>query len=84
MRPRFRQCFSHWIDEKADAEGSVRFALELGCAGNVQAITADDVRGVDEPTLACLFTVVGPAQFDPPANGHATIQVPVVFKSAAR
>ena len=84
MRPRFRKCFSRWLDAKADAEGSVRFALELGCAGNVQAITADDVRGVDEPTLACLFTVVGPAQFDPPANGHATIQVPVVFKSAAR
>ena len=84
LRPRFRRCFSRWTDEKANAQGSVRFALELGCAGNVQAITADDVRGVDEPTLACLFTVVGPAQFDPPANGHATIQVPVVYKSAAR
>ena len=61
----------------------MRLALELGCAGNVQAISAD-VHGVDEPTLACLFTVVGPAQFDPPANGHATIEVPVVFKHAAR
>ncbi|MET0791232.1 MAG: hypothetical protein ABW061_06890 [Polyangiaceae bacterium] len=83
LRPRFRQCFSRWLDAKADAEGSVRLALELGCAGNVQAINAE-VRGVDEPTLACLFTVVGPAQFGPPVAGHATIQVPVVFKNAAR
>jgi len=49
----------------------------------VQAISAD-VQGVDEPTLECLFTVVGPAQFVPPAGGHATLQVPVVFKNAAR
>jgi hypothetical protein len=42
------------------------------------------VQGVDEPTLECLFTVVAPAQFEPPASGHATIQVPVVFKNAAR
>jgi hypothetical protein len=82
LRPRFRQCFSHWLEAKTNAEGSVRFALELGCAGNVQAITAD-AHGVDEPTVMCLFTVVGPAQFDPPANGHATIQVPVVFKNTA-
>ncbi len=83
MRPAFRQCFSHWLDEKADAEGSVRLALELGCAGTVQAISAD-ANGVDEPTVGCLFTVVGPAQFEPPAGGHATIQVPVVFKNANR
>lgn len=83
LRPRFRQCFSHWLDVGADGEGSVRFALELGCAGNVQAISAD-ARGVDPPTVACLFGVVGSAQFDPPANGHATIQVPVVFKNTVR
>jgi hypothetical protein len=82
LRPRFRRCFSRWLDAKANAEGSVRFALELGCAGNVQAISAD-AHGVDEPTVACLFTVVGPAQFEPPANGHGSIQVPVVFKNAA-
>ena len=83
LRPRFRQCFSHWLDAKADAQGSVRFALELGCAGDVQSISAA-VQGVDEPTLQCLFAVVAPAQFDPPPAGHASIQVPVVFKNAAR
>lgn len=83
LRPAFRRCFSRWLEAKADAEGSVRLALELGCGGEVQAISAD-VQGVDEPTLECLFTVVGPAQFVPPAGGHATLQVPVVFKNAAR
>jgi len=83
LRPAFRRCFSHWLDSKADAEGSVRLALEVGCAGEVRAISAD-VQGVDEPTLECLFTVVGPAQFEPPASGHATLQVPVVFKNASR
>ncbi|MEP7049834.1 MAG: hypothetical protein ABJB12_05750 [Pseudomonadota bacterium] len=39
----------------------VRFALELGCAGQVQSISA----AVH-------------------AAGHANIQVPVVFKNAAR
>ena len=83
LRPRFRQCFSRWLDAKDDAQGSVNFALELGCGGDVQAISAV-VKGVDEPTLECLFTVVAPARFEPPAGGHATIQVPVVFKNAAR
>lgn len=83
LRPAFRRCFSRWLDEKSDAEGSVRLALEVGCAGGVQSISAD-VQGVDEPTLECLFTVVGPAQFGPPASGHATLQVPVVFKNASR
>ncbi|HYQ44654.1 MAG TPA: hypothetical protein VER11_21870 [Polyangiaceae bacterium] len=83
LRPAFRRCFSHWLDSRADAEGSVRLALEVGCAGEVQAISAD-VQGVDEPTLECLFAVVGSAQFGPPANGHATLQVPVVFKNASR
>ncbi len=83
LRPRFRQCFSHWLEAKADAQGSVRFALELGCAGEVQSISAA-VQGVDQPTLECLFAVVAPAQFDPPPAGHASIQVPVVFKNAAR
>ena len=83
LRPGFRHCFSRWLDDKADAQGSVRFALELGCAGDVRTISADS-QGVDEPTLECLFAVVAPAQFGPPANGHATIQVPVVFKNAER
>ena len=83
LRPAFRQCFSRWLDAKADAEGSVYFALELGCAGEVQSILAD-AKGVDAPTVECLFTVVGPAHFEPPRNGHATIQVPVVFKNASR
>lgn len=83
LRPAFRRCFSRWLDAKADAEGSVRLALEVGCGGEVQAISAD-VQGVDEPTLECLFTAIGPAQFGPPASGHATLQVPVVFKNAAR
>jgi hypothetical protein len=61
----------------------VRFALELGCAGEVQTIAAE-VKGVDESTVACLFNIVGPAQFEPPAGGHARLQVPVVFKNAAR
>ncbi len=82
LRPRFRQCFSHWIDEKADAEGSVRFALELGCAGNVQAITADDRARCGRAHAGLPIYVVGPHNSIPPANGHAIIQVPVVFKSA--
>lgn len=83
LRPRFRQCFSHWLEATANAQGSVHFALELGCAGDVQSISAA-VQGVDEPTVECLFAVVALAQFDPPPAGHASIQVPVVFKNAAR
>jgi hypothetical protein len=82
LRPAFRQCFSRWLDSNADARGSVHFSLELGCTGEVQAISAD-VQGVDEPTLECLFRVVAPAQFEPPAGGHATLRIPVVFKNAA-
>jgi hypothetical protein len=82
LRPAFRHCFSRWLESNAEARGSVRFSLELGCTGEVQAISAD-VEGVDEPTLECLFSVVAPAQFEPPAGGHATLRVPVVFKNAA-
>jgi hypothetical protein len=83
LRPAFHHCFSRWLDDQADAQGSVRFALELGCAGEVEAISAEN-QGVDESTLACLFSAVAPAHFAPPAGGHATLRVPVVFRNAAR
>lgn len=83
LRPRLRSCFSSWLDRRAEAEGSIRLALELGCAGEVQAISAK-ADGVDEPTIECLFAVVAPAVFDPPAGGRATIHVPVVFKNSSR
>ena len=83
LRPAFHQCFSHWLDDHADAQGSVRLALELGCAGEVDAISAENT-GVDSSTLTCLFSAVAPARFAPPAAGHATVRLPVVFKNAAR
>jgi hypothetical protein len=83
LRPRFRQCFSSWFDRGANAEGSVRFALELACNGDVEAVTAKS-SGVDEPTVACLFGVVARAEFEPPSAGQALLQVPVVFKNTER
>jgi hypothetical protein len=83
LRPRLRSCFAGLLDRSAEAQGSIRFALELGCAGEVQTISAK-AEGVDEPTVECLFAVVAPAMFDPPAGGHATIHVPVVFKNSGR
>lgn len=83
LRPAIHHCFSRWLEAKLDAQGSVRFALELGCAGEVQAISAEN-QGVDEGTLECLFAVVAPARFAPPVGGRATILVPVVLKNAAR
>jgi hypothetical protein len=83
LRLALHQCFSRWLEEQADAQGSVHLALELGCAGEVEAISAEN-QGVDESTLACLFSALAPARFAPPAGGHATVHVPVVFKNAAR
>ena len=83
LRPALHHCFSRWLDDRVNAQGSVRFKLELGCAGEVEAISAEN-RGVDSSTLVCLFSAVAPARFAPPAGGHATLLVPVVFKNAAR
>lgn len=83
LRSAFHRCFSHWLDDHADAQGSVRLALELDCAGEVDAISAENT-GVDSGTLTCLFSAVAPARFAPPAGGHATVHLPVVFKNAAR
>lgn len=83
LRPRFRQCFSSWFDRGTGAEGSVRFALELACNGDVEAVTAKS-SGVDEPTVACLFGVIARAEFEPPSAGQALLQVPVVFKNTER
>lgn len=83
LRPRLRSCFSGLLERSEQAQGSIRFALSVGCAGEVQTISAK-AEGVDEPTIECLFAVVAPAMFEPPAGGHATIQVPVVFKNSAR
>jgi hypothetical protein len=83
LRPRLRGCFAGLLERRAQAEGSIRFALELGCAGEVQTISAK-AEGVDEPTVECLFAVVAPALFDPPVGGRATIHMPVVFKNSAR
>ncbi|MET0794033.1 MAG: hypothetical protein ABW061_21105 [Polyangiaceae bacterium] len=83
LRPVLHHCFSRWLADEADAQGSVRFALELGCDGDVAAISAN-VKGVDESTLTCLFSAVAQARFAPPTAGHATVNVPVVFRHAAR
>ncbi|HEY3255065.1 MAG TPA: hypothetical protein VGJ91_13990 [Polyangiaceae bacterium] len=83
LRPAIHHCFSRWLDAKLDAQGSVRIALELGCTGEVEAISAEN-QGVNESTLGCLFAAVAPAHFAPPVAGHATVLVPVVFKNAAR
>ena len=83
LRPALHQCFSRWLDARLDAQGSVRFALELGCTGDVEAISAEN-QGVNESTLECLFSAVAPARFAPPPGGHATVLVPVVFKNTER
>lgn len=83
LRPAIHHCFSRWLDAKLDAQGSVRIALELGCTGAVETISAEN-QGINESTLACLFAAVAPARFAPPVGGHATVLMPVVFKNAAR
>lgn len=83
LRSALHHCFSRWLEDQADAQGSVRLALELGCAGEVEAISAEN-QGVDSSTMACLFSAVAPARFAPPAGGHGTVHVPVVFKNAER
>ncbi len=83
LRPALHQCFSRWLEQELDAQGSVRFTLELGCNGEVASISAEN-QGVDQSTLTCLFQVVAPARFAPPQAGHATVLLPVVFKNATR
>jgi hypothetical protein len=83
LHPALHQCFSRWLEGQTDAQGSANFALELGCAGEVEAISAQ-IHGVDSSTVTCLFSAIAPAQFTPPAGGHATVRVPVIFKNAAR
>ena len=83
LRPALHHCFARWIDDQADAQGSVRLALELGCAGEVESISAQS-KGVDESALACLFSAVAPARFAVPPSGHAAFSVPIVFKNLAR
>jgi len=83
LRPALHQCFSHWLDDRADAHGSANFALELGCAGEVEAISAE-VHSVDTSTVSCLFSAIAPVRFAPPIGGHAVVRVPIVFKNSAR
>lgn len=83
LRPALHHCFSRWLDDQVDAQGSVRFKLELGCGGEVEAISAEN-QGVDARALECLFSAVAPARFAPPVGGHAVVLMPVVFKNAAR
>lgn len=81
LRPRLRRCFSSWMERGRTSEGSVRFAVHIDCSGEVGAVAAK-TSGVDEPTVTCLFGVVAQASFESPANGRATLQIPVVFKNA--
>jgi hypothetical protein len=79
LRPRLRRCFSSWVDQGSATEATVRFAVRIGCGGEVGALTATS-SGVDESTLTCLFGVVARASFESPASGELTLQLPVVFK----
>lgn len=80
LRPALHHCFARWLDAQADAQGSVRLELELGCAGEVESISAE-AKGVDASALACLFSAVAPARFAAPPAGHAALSVPIVFKN---
>jgi hypothetical protein len=83
LRPRLRRCFSSWVERGTTGEGSVRFAVQIDCGGEVRAVTAKS-SGVDEPTISCLFGVVARASFESPVSGRATLQIPVVFKNTER
>ena len=83
LKPALHHCFARWLDGQADAQGSVYLSLELGCAGEVESISAHS-KGVDPSALSCLFSAVAPARFSAPQAGHAALSVPIVFKNLAR
>jgi hypothetical protein len=78
MRPGFLDCYDRLSRVRSNADGSIGFAIEVNCHGQVVAIEAT-ARVIDGEAVRCMLSVAEQGQFDPPNGGRALIQVPIEF-----
>ena len=78
MRPGFVDCYDRLSRVRSSADGSIGFAIDVNCHGQVVAIEAT-ARVIDGEAVRCMLGVAEQGQFDPPNGGRAVIQVPIKF-----
>jgi hypothetical protein len=78
MRPGFLDCYDRLSRVRSNADGSIGFAIEVNCHGQVVAIEAT-ARVIEVEAVRCMLAVAEQGQFDPPNGGRAVIQVPIKF-----
>jgi hypothetical protein len=81
MRAGLRACYKHGLDEDPTMQGSVRITARVGSNGEVTSASPSGGGGLSSSVIACLANRVRGSQFSPPANGGATVVIPMVFRS---
>jgi hypothetical protein len=81
MRAGLRACYKHGLDEDPTMQGSVRITARVGSNGEVTSATPSGGGGLSSSVIACLANRVRGSQFSAPANGGATVVIPMVFRA---
>lgn len=76
MRTGLRTCYTA---EATETQGALRFTIKVGANGAVTSVSSQRNGELSGTLVACATGVVKNAKFDPPENGAATVQVPVMF-----
>lgn len=76
MRAGFRDCFRRAIESSEG--GQAELTISVGASGAVEHVDAKSEK-MSPGILDCLVEQAKRAQFNPPATGHAVLNVPVTF-----
>lgn len=77
MAPGFRACYERGLAEDPDARGSLRITVKIGANGDVVSTSVSGGEGLSGAVIGCIQSRAASARFSRPADGGATIVVPV-------
>lgn len=77
LRPAFHACYRHELEGNPDAQGKVRLTLKIGAGGEVDNVSATRSGNLSSTVVSCMIRHARTAEFDPPTEGSAIVDVPV-------
>jgi len=78
----FRNCFNRAQAQNPDIQGKINLTLTIGADGSVKNVEASSSGNLGQ-AIECIKSSAMTANFDPPAGGASTINIPVVFVKQA-
>jgi hypothetical protein len=83
LRPKFRACYQQGLRSDPTLAGRTHIKVRLDAEGNVLMASAEQVTGLTPDVVKCLSSVLVETRFSAPADGSATLVVPIAFQQQA-